>query len=206
MHAKRTNSGSATYELAAASLEAAAAILAPSARLRFATVLGGEPLACADVRALAAEAHGAEELLAVDNSLAGVAACDCIRLGADIVLEGERNGKLLVRASEVLAQGAPELAKAPAAASSEQDLAAWRRASDTAAAFAAYLRCHPKLAEVRYPGLKDDPSFQVAARTLESGFGPLVCYKPKGGAQYATVDCRGRELAELIQSFEDMAW
>lgn len=55
--------------------------------------------------------------------------------------------------------------------------ARYRAASDVAQVVAAYLRCHPRVVEVRYPGLKGDPSFEVAARTLVGGFGPFVDYR-----------------------------
>ena len=53
----------------------------------------------------------------------------------------------------------------------------FRRLSDVSQVVACYLRCHPKVQEVAYPGLKDDPSFSVAARTLVGGFGPFVDYR-----------------------------
>jgi hypothetical protein len=36
------------------------------------------------------------------------------------------------------------------------------------------------VAEVRYPGLKADPLFEEAARTLVGGFGPVVDYRVAG--------------------------
>ena len=56
----------------------------------------------------------------------------------------------------------------------------YRVTSDAAQVVACYLRCHPKVECVRYPGLKDDPSFPVASVTLQGGFGPIVDYQVAG--------------------------
>ena len=50
----------------------------------------------------------------------------------------------------------------------------WRERSDAAQVVANYLRCHPKVAEVRYPGLTGDRCYKEASSTLRGGFGPLV--------------------------------
>lgn len=53
----------------------------------------------------------------------------------------------------------------------------WRAASDVAQVAACYLACHPRVAEVRYPGLKTDPDFGRATSTLRRGFGPRVAWR-----------------------------
>lgn len=53
----------------------------------------------------------------------------------------------------------------------------WRQSSDVAQVVANYLRCHPCVVSVRYPGLKTDPLFSQAATMLQSGFGPYVWYE-----------------------------
>ena len=50
-------------------------------------------------------------------------------------------------------------------------------ANDAAAVIAAYLRAHPKMAEVRYPGLKDKEQFKIASTQLVGGFGPIVDFR-----------------------------
>lgn len=50
----------------------------------------------------------------------------------------------------------------------------WRARSDAAQALACYLACHPRVAEVRYPGLTSDAVYQEASSTLRCGFGPWV--------------------------------
>ena len=50
----------------------------------------------------------------------------------------------------------------------------WRAVSDAAQVVANYLACHPAVAEVRYPGLRCDPSYHEASCVLRAGFGPEV--------------------------------
>ena len=50
----------------------------------------------------------------------------------------------------------------------------WRARSDAAQAVACYLACHPRVAEVRHPGLTSDAAYQEASSTLRCGFGPWV--------------------------------
>ncbi len=50
----------------------------------------------------------------------------------------------------------------------------WRVRSDSAQVVANFLRCHPKVAEVRYPGLTNDPCYREASSTLRGGFGPIA--------------------------------
>lgn len=57
----------------------------------------------------------------------------------------------------------------------------WRVVSDAAQVVAAYLACHPRVAAVRYPGLKADPAFSRAATTLRGGFGPVLDFLPADG-------------------------
>jgi O-acetylhomoserine (thiol)-lyase len=59
------------------------------------------------------------------------------------------------------------------------------RHSENALTVAEFLRRHPKVAWVRYPGLKDDPSHSVASRYLKRGFGGMVVFGHKGGYQAA---------------------
>ncbi len=46
---------------------------------------------------------------------------------------------------------------------------------------ARFLQRHPKVSWVRYPGLEDDPSYEVAHRELEGGFGGMVVFGVMGG-------------------------
>jgi O-acetylhomoserine (thiol)-lyase len=55
------------------------------------------------------------------------------------------------------------------------------RHSENTLRVAQYLKKHPKVAWVRYPGLADDPSFGLASRYLKRGFGGVVVFGVKSG-------------------------
>jgi O-acetylhomoserine (thiol)-lyase len=48
---------------------------------------------------------------------------------------------------------------------------------------AQWLKKHPKVSWVRYPGLPDDPTYPVASKYLKKGFGGMVVFGTKGGKQ-----------------------
>jgi len=48
--------------------------------------------------------------------------------------------------------------------------------SANAMAIAEYLAGHPKVSEVRYPGLKDDPCHLAAAKQMQHGFGGILAF------------------------------
>ena len=56
-----------------------------------------------------------------------------------------------------------------------------QRHSENALAIARWLKQHPRVAWVTYPGLEDDPSHAIAAKYLQHGFGGLVGFGVKGG-------------------------
>jgi len=56
------------------------------------------------------------------------------------------------------------------------------RHSANALEIAQYLKKHPKVAWLRYPGLPDDPAYPTASRYLKKGFGGMVVFGIKGGS------------------------
>lgn len=163
--------------------------------------LGGVPLAMTDVRVLArqrdAASAGDRRPLAVDVSLTSALGCPAGRLGADVALASldrvvRRHdcGMVMVGLRREALQGrngcagladaaaslpAPDATRVRELCAGMSDYDARRRtANDNAQVVAAFLRCHPAVAEVRYPGLTDDPSYEAGAANLEDGFGPLV--------------------------------
>ena len=77
----------------------------------------------------------------------------------------------------------------------------WRLVSDVAQVAAHYLRCHPAVDEVRYPGLKSDPDFEQAARMLVGGFGPVVDYRVAG--EWKRLTCEPGDPRSLVLSLEE---
>jgi O-acetylhomoserine (thiol)-lyase len=71
--------------------------------------------------------------------------------------------------------------------------------SDNALAVANHLNSHANVAWVRYPGLEDDPTHQVATKYLKNGFGSVVVFGIKGGAE------SGRKFIESLKLFSHLA-
>ncbi|MGQ9615196.1 MAG: O-acetylhomoserine aminocarboxypropyltransferase/cysteine synthase family protein [Spirochaetota bacterium] len=57
------------------------------------------------------------------------------------------------------------------------------RHCSNAMAVAEYLKKHPRVSWVRYPGLKDDRAYPVASRYLKKGFGGMVVFGIDGGKE-----------------------
>jgi O-acetylhomoserine (thiol)-lyase len=68
-----------------------------------------------------------------------------------------------------------------------------------ALAVARFLKKHPKVAWVRYPGLPDDPSYPTASRYLKKGFGGMVVFGLKGGYDAAVT------VIDTIKLFSHLA-
>jgi methionine-gamma-lyase len=58
-----------------------------------------------------------------------------------------------------------------------------QRHSKNAMAVATFLQSHPKVEEVCYPGLGNDPFHQLAKQQMMNGYGGMVSFKVKGGAK-----------------------
>lgn len=58
-----------------------------------------------------------------------------------------------------------------------------RKHSENALEVASFLKQHPKVSWVNYPGLQDSPNYAVARKYLKNGFGALVGFGIKGGLQ-----------------------
>ncbi len=84
----------------------------------------------------------------------------------------------------------------------------WRTASDAAQVIANFLRCHPCVAEVRYPGLTSDPAYREASSTLRGGFGPLVWLRvagsdgPDSGAGWYILRASGADPYDQVMELE----
>lgn len=76
----------------------------------------------------------------------------------------------------------------------------WRRASDVAQVAAHFLRCHPRVRAVRYPGLKSDPLFQDASCALIGGFGPIVDYLVDD--EWRRLSCEEVDPKEVVLALE----
>ena len=70
---------------------------------------------------------------------------------------------------------------------------------ENAAALAEWLRTHPAVEQVIYPGLEDHPQHALAARQMD-GFGGIVSIRVKGGFEGAKHFCERTHLFTLAES------
>ena len=73
------------------------------------------------------------------------------------------------------------------------------RHCENALKVARHLHSHPWVEWVRYPGLEDDPTYPVASKYLKKGFGGMVVFGIKGGAE------NGSRFVENLQLFSHLA-
>lgn len=74
----------------------------------------------------------------------------------------------------------------------------WRLCSDVAQVVASYLACHPRVARVRYPGLREDALYGRASCELVGGFGPIVCYEDAATGEWHTLDLTDEADARAV--------
>lgn len=74
-----------------------------------------------------------------------------------------------------------------------------QRHSENALKTAEYLKNHAKVSWIRYPGLKDDPSYPVASKQFKKGFGGMVVFGIKGGQE------AGKKFIENLELFSHLA-
>jgi O-acetylhomoserine (thiol)-lyase len=77
------------------------------------------------------------------------------------------------------------------------------RHCENAESVAQYLKTHPKVTWVRYPGLEDDPTYPVARKYLKNGFGGMVVFGIKGGHAAGSKFVDGLELFSLLANVGD---
>ncbi|NEQ53660.1 MAG: O-acetylhomoserine aminocarboxypropyltransferase/cysteine synthase [Leptolyngbya sp. SIO3F4] len=74
-----------------------------------------------------------------------------------------------------------------------------QRHCENAMAVAEFLQQHPAVEWVRYPGLETDKAYDVAKRYLKKGFGAMVVFGIKGGAD------AGKKFIEQLSLFSHLA-
>ena len=166
-------------------------------------------LAVADLPAVCAARRKPDALVVVDSTLATPLVQRPLELGADLVVHsatkylGGHSDLLLggavtrsqvlagrLRERRELAGATPGALEAYLATRGVRTLALrLERASASAATLAERLGAHPGVAVVRYPGLPDHPTHAVARRFMR-GFGALVSFDVRGGAERADAVCR----------------
>ena len=166
-------------------------------------------LAVADLPAICDAARGTKALVAVDSTFATPLVQRPLELGADLVMHsatkylGGHSDLLLgavvaadhehaeqLRRRRELAGATPGALEAYLAIRGARTLPVrLRQASASAADLADRLADHPEVEVVRYPGRADHPTHEIARRFM-SGFGAVVTFDVRGGAEKADAVCR----------------
>lgn len=74
-----------------------------------------------------------------------------------------------------------------------------KKHSENAFAVAKFLKEHPQINWVSYPGFEDDPSHAVAAKYLKDGYGALIGFGIKGGLE------AGKQFIENVKLLSHLA-
>lgn len=181
---------------------AVAAAVGSRTRLIWVETPSNPSLAVSDITRIAAIAHGAGALCVCDNTWATPVLQRPLALGADLVMHSTTKylgghsditgGALIAPADGGLTARLRVLQHLGGAVPSAFDCwlvmrgirtLPWRMRAHcaNAAAVAGFLRSHPAVETVHYPGLVDDPGHAVAARQM-SDFGGMVSVEVRGGA------------------------
>jgi len=176
-------------------------------------------LGIADISALAALAREAGALLVVDNTFASPYLQRPIALGADVVVHSTTKylgghsdvvGGALVVADAGLGERLAFQQNATGGIAGAFD--AWLtlrgirtlavrmdRHGANAARTAEMLAAHPAVGQVLYPGLASHPGHELAAKQMR-GFGGMVSFRVRAGAQEAAAVCARTRLFTLAES------
>jgi cystathionine beta-lyase/cystathionine gamma-synthase len=200
LHQELPRFGVTTTSVDVHDLHAVRRALEQPARLLFVETMSNPLLRVPDLEALAKVAHERNCLFVVDNTFATPVLTRPLEWGADLVMESLTKmigghsdvtlgvvcgkGEYLSEISQVVSIWG--LACNPFDCwLTERGLATlplrMRAASANAAALADWLPAQPGVTRVVYPGLRDHPDHEVAARLLYGGFGNMLCFELAGG-------------------------
>ena len=199
----RSRFGIETTFVPATDLDAYRAAVTPKTRLFFVESPSNPLTELVDIAAVAAIAHDAGVLLAVDNCFCSPALQRPLTLGADLVIHSatkylDGQGRVLggaVCGSKALVDEVFKFLRTAGPCISPFN--AWvilkgletlriRMAAQSVAALelAAWLEAQPQVARVYYPGLPSHPQYDLACRQQSSG-GAIVSFEVRGGREEA---------------------
>lgn len=186
-------------------LEAIKAALQPNTRLIWVETPSNPLLKISDIRKIAEIAHEHQAILACDNTFATPVFQNPLLLGADIVMHSSTKyfgghsdilgGALVtkeqndfwikIRTIQRVGGAVPSASDCYWLARSIRSLAYRMKGhAEHAMVLADYFLVNPKVEKVFYPGLKNHPGHEIAASQM-SGFGGVVSFQVKGGAEAA---------------------
>ncbi|MEO0136993.1 MAG: PLP-dependent aspartate aminotransferase family protein [candidate division WOR-3 bacterium] len=196
--------------------------LKSNTRLIFVESPANPTLKINDIAHLADIAHRRNILLCVDNTFATPYLQRPIELGADIVIHsatkylgghGDLIGGIVVGKKDFIKKMADEVAKDIGGCISPVN--AWlilrglktlavrmERHSANAMALARFLKNHPKVEKVYYPGLEDHPGYEIAKKQMRY-FGGMLGFDLKGGKEAGKVVMNSVKVCTLAVSLGD---
>jgi cystathionine gamma-synthase len=198
---------------------ALAAALRPETRVVWVETPTNPLLRVVDVGAVAAAAHAAGARLVVDNTFATPYLQQPLAHGADVVLHSSTKylgghsdvvGGALVTADAELHQRLRFLQNAAGPVPGPFDCflvlrglktlaLRMERHCENAGRVAEFLAADPRVEQVLYPGLPGHPGHAVAHRQM-GGFGGMVSFRPRGGAEAAHRVASSTEVFFLAES------
>lgn len=202
-------------------LDAVAAALRPGVTaLVWAETPSNPLLKVTDIAAVAALTHGAGALLVVDSTFASPYLQRPLALGADVVVHSttkylgghsDITGGAVVCADPALGEVITRHVGMLGTMAAPQE--AWlvqrgvktlpvrmRQICESAQRIAEFLRTHPAVREVYYPGLASHPDHALAAKQMRHGFGGVVSLVVDGDADAAGLVCERTEVFTLAVS------
>lgn len=196
------------------------AAITPRTKLVWIESPGNPLMSITDLAVCAQIAHEHGALLGVDNTLASPALTRPLELGADIVMHSATKylgghsdllGGALVAGDKALydrlyfVQNATGAVMGPLeaflASRGLKTLELRMTAQcETAARLAEFLAGHPRVQRVYYPGLKQHPGHELAARQMQGGFGAMISFEVAGGFEAAGRVVGATKLFQLAVS------
>ena len=183
-------------------IDAFAAAVRPNTRLIYVESPANPTLSLTDLEAIAALGQRADALTVADNTFATPFNQQPLRLGIDIILHSAT--KYLGGHSDVVAGVVATSAEVVEKLWHQHvmfgavlhPMEAWllqrglqtfglrmARHNASATRVAAFLKAHPAVGEVYYPGLADHPQHALARRQMPGGYGGMVCFDLRGGRE-----------------------
>ncbi len=193
--------------------------IGPDTKMVFLETPTNPTMAVADIRATAEIAHAHGAILVVDNTFASPYIQRPLELGADIVVASLTkfiNGHSDVVGGMVVTRNEADHRKVKRMFSifgaTMDPNQAWlilrglrtlplriEKAQQNASLIARFLRSHPKVAWVRYPGLPDHPQHKTA-RSQMDGFGAMISFGVKNGLEGGVTVMNNVQLINLAVS------
>ncbi|MEJ2720280.1 MAG: PLP-dependent aspartate aminotransferase family protein [bacterium] len=188
--------------------------MTPNTRVVFIETPANPTMAITDIQRAADIAHRHDALLVVDNTFASPHLQRPLEHGADVVVHSMTkfiNGHSDVVGGMIVAGVEPVFRRIRSVLNlyggTVDPHQAWLvlrgvrtlplrvdRSVENAGKLAAFLKDHPRVTWVRYPGLDDHPQHDIAAKQRD-GFGAMICFGVKGGLD------AGRALMNNVKIF-----